>query len=32
MLAEISRGLGNAMPGIEASKIPEEDQLQTRGW
>jgi pyridoxal 5'-phosphate synthase pdxS subunit len=32
MLAEISRGLGDAMPGIEANKIPEAEQLQTRGW
>ena len=32
MLAEISRGLGDAMPGIEANKVPEEQQLQTRGW
>ena len=32
MLAEISRGLGDAMPGIEASKIPQEQQLQSRGW
>jgi pyridoxal 5'-phosphate synthase pdxS subunit len=32
MLAEISRGLGDAMPGIEANKIPEDQQLQTRGW
>jgi pyridoxal 5'-phosphate synthase pdxS subunit len=32
MLAEISRGLGDAMPGIEANKVPETEQLQTRGW
>ncbi|MBL01911.1 MAG: pyridoxal 5'-phosphate synthase lyase subunit PdxS [Chloroflexi bacterium] len=32
MLAEISAGLGDAMPGIEANKINEKDQLQTRGW
>ena len=32
MLAEISRGLGDAMPGIEANKIPQEQQLQSRGW
>ncbi|MFL2665230.1 MAG: pyridoxal 5'-phosphate synthase lyase subunit PdxS [Dehalococcoidia bacterium] len=32
MLAEISAGLGDAMPGIEANKIDEKDQLQTRGW
>ena len=32
MLAEISAGLGDAMPGIEANKINEKDQLQIRGW
>ena len=32
MLAEISAGLGDDMPGIEANKINEKDQLQTRGW
>ena len=32
MLAEISAGLGDAMPGIEANKINEKAQLQTRGW
>ena len=29
---EASRDLGKAMTGIEASKIPAEEQLQTRGW
>ncbi len=29
---EASRELGKAMTGIEATKIPEEEQLQTRGW
>jgi pyridoxal 5'-phosphate synthase pdxS subunit len=32
MLAEISRGLGEAMPGIETSKLDESELLQTRGW
>ncbi len=32
VLAEISRGLGAAMPGIETSKLPESELLQTRGW
>jgi pyridoxal 5'-phosphate synthase pdxS subunit len=32
MLAEISRGLGPAMPGIEVSNMPESEKLQTRGW
>lgn len=29
---EASRDLGKAMTGIEASKIPAEEQLQVRGW
>jgi pyridoxal 5'-phosphate synthase pdxS subunit len=32
IVAEVSRGLGSAMPGIEASAIPEAERLQTRGW
>ena len=32
MLAEISRGLADAMPGLEMSKIPEGEKLQLRGW
>ncbi|MCH7781059.1 MAG: pyridoxal 5'-phosphate synthase lyase subunit PdxS, partial [Acidobacteria bacterium] len=31
-LAEISRGLGDAMPGIETSKLDESELMQTRGW
>jgi len=31
-LLEISRNLGGAMPGLEISKMKEEDLLQTRGW
>jgi pyridoxal 5'-phosphate synthase pdxS subunit len=31
-LAEISRGLGSAMPGIETDKLDESELLQTRGW
>ncbi len=31
-VAEVSRGLGDAMPGIETSKLPESELLQTRGW
>ena len=31
-LLEASRGLGAAMPGLEISKIPEGELLQTRGW
>ena len=31
-LADVSRGLGKAMPGIDTSQLPEEALLQTRGW
>ena len=31
-LAEVSRGLGEAMKGIEISAIPQQELLQTRGW
>ncbi len=32
VLAKVSEDLGEAMPGIETSKLPEKDLLQTRGW
>jgi pyridoxal 5'-phosphate synthase pdxS subunit len=32
VVAEVSRGLGSAMHGIETSKLPEGELLQTRGW
>ena len=32
VLARVSEGLGDAMPGIETSKLKESDLLQTRGW
>jgi pyridoxal 5'-phosphate synthase pdxS subunit len=32
ILAEVSVGLGDAMPGIDAAKMPEELKIQTRGW
>ncbi len=32
VLARISRGLGEAMRGIDVSKLSEEELLQTRGW
>jgi len=32
MLAKISEGLGNAMPGLDVAKLPESELLQTRGW
>jgi pyridoxal 5'-phosphate synthase pdxS subunit len=32
IIAEVSRDLGKAMPGLEMSEIPENEKLQTRGW
>jgi len=32
ILAEISVGLGEAMPGIDAARMPEEAKIQHRGW
>jgi pyridoxal 5'-phosphate synthase pdxS subunit len=32
ILAEISKGLGEAMPGLEISAIPEAELLAQRGW
>jgi len=32
VIAEVSKGLGDAMRGIEISEIPEEQRLQERGW
>jgi len=32
VLARVSEDLGEAMPGIETSKLAEKDLLQTRGW
>jgi pyridoxal 5'-phosphate synthase pdxS subunit len=32
VLAKISEELGEAMPGIETSKLPPSELLQTRGW
>jgi len=31
-LAELSRGLGTAMPGLELSSLDESQRLATRGW
>jgi pyridoxal 5'-phosphate synthase pdxS subunit len=31
-LLEASRSLGEAMPGLDVSKMPESELLQTRGW
>jgi pyridoxal 5'-phosphate synthase pdxS subunit len=32
VLAKVSEDLGDAMPGIETSKLKESELLQTRGW
>jgi pyridoxal 5'-phosphate synthase pdxS subunit len=32
IIAEVSRGLGEAMPGIEMRTLKPEDQLAVRGW
>ena len=32
IIAEISRGLGDAMPGLDVRTMPEEEKLATRGW
>ena len=32
VVAEVSRGLGGAMSGIETSKLTEAEKLQGRGW
>ncbi len=31
-LLEVSRALGDAMPGLDIAKIPEAEMLQKRGW
>jgi pyridoxal 5'-phosphate synthase pdxS subunit len=31
-VAEVSRGLGAAMPGVAAASVAAPDRLQTRGW
>jgi pyridoxal 5'-phosphate synthase pdxS subunit len=32
VVAEVSRGLGEAMRGVEVAKIPASERLETRGW
>ena len=32
MLADVSRGLGDSMPGLDVRTMPVEEQLATRGW
>ena len=31
-ILEASEGLGEAMPGLDISKLPESELMQTRGW
>ena len=31
-IAEVSKGLGGAMPGLEVSTMPQGERLATRGW
>ena len=32
VLAEVSRGLGDAMPGLDVRTMPDEEKLAGRGW
>ena len=32
IIAEVSTGLGDAMPGLDVRTMPEEEQLAVRGW
>jgi pyridoxal 5'-phosphate synthase pdxS subunit len=32
ILADVSRGLGDAMPGLDVRTMPKEEQLAVRGW
>jgi pyridoxal 5'-phosphate synthase pdxS subunit len=32
IIAEVSRGTGNAMKGLEIAAIPENEILSKRGW
>jgi pyridoxal 5'-phosphate synthase pdxS subunit len=32
ILAEVSTGLGDSMPGLDIKTMPEDEQLATRGW
>lgn len=32
IIAEVSKGLGDAMPGLDVRTMPEEEKLATRGW
>ena len=32
IIADVSRGLGDSMPGLDVRTMPEEEQLAVRGW
>ena len=32
IIAEVSKGLGEAMPGLDIKQIPDEELLAQRGW
>jgi len=32
IIAEVSKGLGAAMPGLDIKDIPQQELLATRGW
>ena len=32
LIAKVSEGLGEAMPGIDVATMPEEEKMATRGW
>jgi len=32
IIAEVSKGLGIAMPGLDIKTIPQQELLATRGW
>jgi pyridoxal 5'-phosphate synthase pdxS subunit len=32
VVLEMCKGIGKAMPGIDVTKLSEEEKLQTRGW
>ncbi|MCJ7576055.1 MAG: pyridoxal 5'-phosphate synthase lyase subunit PdxS, partial [Dehalococcoidia bacterium] len=32
ILAEVSKGLGAAMPGLDIKAIPQQELLSPRGW
>lgn len=32
IIAEVSKGLGDAMPGLDVATMPEEEQMAKRGW